>query len=178
MNKKIKIEEIKTGDNLLVSTNSWLGRTIQKFQKCKWNHAGKFIVISNVAYVCEAKNRGICLTPFVNYTNNKTKYQLLIQKPKKIFSEEEIQRMQFFMLSKCGNVGYEYVNLLLYQPIKFLTGIWIGSKTDKKGDRRYICGEWVARIDNIIRGWFEKWEDLAPVELFKSEHYKNYELEY
>jgi hypothetical protein len=173
----IGLNQAITGDNLLVSTNSWLGRAIQDFQKCKWNHAGKIVIIDDVVYVCEADKRGICLTPLTNYTNNQSRYTLLIQKPKEPFKIDELDKMVDFMLPLCGHVGYEYVNLLIYQPIKYLTGIWLGAKKPAKADKRYICGEWVARVDNEIRGWFEgEWEKIAPVDLFNSYHYTNYLL--
>lgn len=164
---------IQTGDNLLVSTDSFLGHAIQDFQRCKWNHAGKFLVINGIIYVCEADKRGICLTDFNDYVNNK-KYSLLVQKPVIPFNPIEKDHIMQFALPRCGHKRYEYLNLFVYQPIKFLTGIWLGAKTARKGDRAYICGEWVARIDNVVRGYFPKWEKLAPVDLFNSELYINY----
>lgn len=169
---------IETGDNLLVSTDSWLGRTIQKFEKNSYNHAGKLFWINNVLYVSEADKYGISLTKLTHYTNNPSKYKLLVQKPVVPFTEEEVGKMYNFAIPKSGHIKYDYINLLVYQPIKFLTfgKIWLGSKDSDKQNRRYICGEWVARIDNEIRGWFSNWSKVAPVDLYNSDKYNNFYL--
>ncbi len=58
------------------------------------------------------------------------------------------------------------------QPIKFITGKWIGGKTDK----RFICGEWVMFCYNRLRGYFPEWEKGAPVDIFKSKRFEAIEI--
>lgn len=173
------IHQIDTGDNILVSSNSWLAEEIQWFQGSIWNHAGKFIWLFERLYVCEAAENGICLTPFEDYMNSNK--GLMIQKPRNPYTDIEKKRLSEWMLPRCGHVKYEYKNLLIEQPIKYiakkLTGkeLWIGSLSEHKADKRYICGEWVMRCDNVVKGWYSrKWMPGAPVDLFHSGWYENY----
>ena len=174
------ISDVWNGDIILVSTlEGFLQGEIQKFQKNPYNHAGKLIWIRNKLYISEAVKTGIALTEISYYTSQPDKYKLLILRPKESFTEEEIDMMFGFMIPKTGHVRYEFLNLLVYQPIKFLTFglVWFGAKTDKKADKRYICGEWVARIDNVVRGYFDViWHKVAPVDLYNSEYYNHYIL--
>ena len=175
------IHDIWDGDNLLVHNNRGiLPKAIMHFQKCKWHHAGKLIWIRGELYVSEALANGIGLTHISHYTSHPDKYTLLILRPKEAFTSEEIDRMFAFMIPKTGKVKYDKINLVWHQVVKFITfgKVWLGAKTDEKADRRYICGEWVGRVDNIIRDYFDnkKWMSLAPVDLFFSRHYNHYTL--
>lgn len=173
------ISLIETGDNLLVSSKTWLAKEIQWFQDCIWNHAGKFIWLCDRLYVCESDKYGICLTPFENYSESNK--GLMIQKPIEPYTDIEKKRLSEWMLPRCGHVKYEFKNLLFEQPIKYIskaiTGkeVWIGTVSEHQADKRYICGEWVMRCDNIVKGWYsKKWMSGAPVDLFNSGYYENF----
>lgn len=172
---KIYKEHIKTGDCLLVSSYSWLAKQIQKFQDCKWNHAGMFIWIGDVLYICESYVRGICLTPFSDYENSKK--QLMVLRPTFKYDTEILENL---MLSKCGHVPYDFVNLIIHQSIKYITGkrIWIG-KREQKADKRFICGEWCAYCYHMTteKNLFPEWNKIAPEELYNDEeHFVHFDL--
>lgn len=171
MNKYTKAEiEIKTGYTLLVSSQNRLAKIIKRFQKCKWNHAGMFIEISGQLFICESKKRGICLTNWNTYLKEDKEY--LILKPKFEYNKDKLLT---FCIPYCGNVPYDFFNLLFHQPIKFWFNKWIGRKSSK-ADKRFICGEWVLYIYWMISGNFMSWHKSAPVDIFESHLFKHVEF--
>ena len=177
MNIISDIYQINTGDNLLVSTESFLGDAIQEFQKCKWNHSAKFLWLHDKLYIVEAEKRGECITPFEYYTSNPAKYQLCIQKQRITQTPLQVERWIHYALEKCGKSTYGYTNLLIAQPVKYLFGAWIGAKSlEKVENRGFICGQLVAYLDHLTYGWYpnNEWIPIAPVDLYKSGHYENF----
>jgi len=154
--------KISTGDVLLVSSSNWLGEKIQDFQKCKWNHAGIFLIIENELYLCDAQKHGIRLIRFKEY---KTSSRLMILRPKR---KVHRKKLVHFILPYVGNTPYDFVSLVLYQPIRFLFGKWIGRK-NKEANKRFTCSEWVAYIYKDV---FPEWWKAAPVDLFNSEFFE------
>lgn len=171
-------EKIETGDCLLVSSKSILAEAIQWFENCKWNHAGFFIWINDILYIIEADVHGIALTKFQDYIDGDK--GLLICKPKNPISDQTKSEMINFVVEYTGHTPYGFINLLVYQPIRYLCKkifgkeLWIGGKS--KSDRRFICGEWVAFIYNHFFGWFINWNKVAPVDIYnETEYFNHYE---
>lgn len=162
------IANIETGDVLLVSSGSWLARQIQRFQKCKYNHAGIFIKIDNELWISEALEHGLALTSITEYMLSKSK--LLVLKPKEKINEQKKEYIKNTTLNHSGKYPYEYSNLLIFQPIKFLTGLWIGRK-ENKADKRFICGEWVCFLYHEAFDIFPEWNKAAPVDLYMSDYF-------
>lgn len=161
---------IKTGDSLLVSGHSWLAKTIQDIQKAKWNHAGMFYWCYDELMVAEADRPGVVLTPFSEYINGKS--HLLILKPKFVCDGSEYGK---FILPMLGKKRYGFLNLLVAQPIKFLTRgrIWVGSNNENP--KRFICGQYVEYVYNHFNpDMFPNWVRDAPLDLFKSLHFNQY----
>ena len=169
--------QFKTSDILLVSSKGFLPDAIQEFQGNKYNHAGLILEIENVFYVCEALKYGIALTNINDYLENKSK-QLLILRSEIEPTNETKSKMINFCLPYCGNAPYEYINLLFYQPIKYIAKklfgkeIWIG-RSKAKSNKRFICGEWVAYVYNEFTFDFENWNKVAPVDLYNSKKFKH-----
>lgn len=166
-----EINIIKTGDNLLVSSKSWIGKAIQKFQKCKYNHSAMFYWAYNELFVIEADKRGVCLTPFSDYIKSDKK--LLILKP-----EFPVDGSVYgsFMLPYAGHTKYGYFNLLCAQAIKFITAgrIWLGPNNDE-ATKTFICGEFVAYVYHHFNDWlFEDWYRLAPSDLYNHSQFTHY----
>ena len=63
---------------------------------------------------------------------------------------------------------YDYLNLLVYQPIKILSlgKIWLGEK--KEDEKTFICSEWVAFVYNKTTVYsFKEQLSMIPVDFFK-----------
>jgi hypothetical protein len=167
------LKEIKTGDILLVSSQSWLARQIKLFQQCEWNHAGVMWWAYDKLFVIEADKYGICCTPFEDYYKSNKK--LMILQPYKYIDGSKIGEM---MLPYIGHTPYNFTNLLFSQPIKLITGIWLGKKGDKAA-HRMVCSEWCAYIYNRYfgKGMFDEWWKIAPKDLFYSEIFEKHLIE-
>lgn len=180
---KIKIQilpnEIKPGDVILVNSNSFVGNAIEDFQGNEFHHAGIIVKAYGIYWVVEAVETGVGFTLLTDYLKSyeRKEKDLLILRLKEDDFEIKIpeEMLMRFILPKT-KTGYDYVNLLIYQPVKFiwkkLTGkeIWIGRKRIKS-HIRFICGEWVAYLYNEFYGYFPKWHKVAPVDLYNSEKF-------
>ena len=170
---------IETGDNLLVSSEGFLPEAIQWFENCKWNHSAFFLWINNVLYVIESDGHGIALTKFQDYING---YKgLLVLKPKLPIDDKIKSEIIDYVLEYTGHTPYDFLNLLFFQPIRYITKflfskeIWIG-RSKRKANKRFICGEWVAYIYNHFFGWFINWNQVAPVDIYiNKEYFDHYE---
>jgi hypothetical protein len=153
----------------------FLPKAIQFFQRNRYNHTGVFVWLYEKLYVCEAAQRGIVLTPFKrHYYNNLNKKYDFVVKRVDLESNTREKRIDIakYMLDRCGNVPYDFINLLFYQSIKFASywilkkPIWVGGDTEK-ADKRFICGEWNCHIYHKFFGMFpDKWHKMSPSELF------------
>lgn len=168
---KIKIDELKTGDIILVSSHSWLAKQIQKFQKNKWNHAGVIIEIWGEIYVCESDKRGICLTTLTDYLNSDK--ELLICRPTYKYDSKKLTEI---MPKECGHTRYDYASLVFFQLIKQLTGKWIGKRGDK-AENAYYCSEWAAYVHNqVYPTIFTNWYEIAPKDIFENPMFTHFKI--
>ena len=166
-------EQISTGDYLLVGGTSFLAKAIRYFEKCKWNHAGMFYYIYGQLYVVEMDKPGLVLTAFSEYIKGKS--NLLIGKPK--FAVDGVEYGKY-ILPKLGKTRYGFFNLLIAQPIKFLTGkrVWLGSNDDNP--KRMICGEFVEMVYHYFNpDLFVNWKTDAPSDIFTDTHFDQYLFE-
>jgi hypothetical protein len=167
-----KLEFVDSGDILLVGTNTFLSKAIKFFQKNKYSHAGIFIWIYDELFVCESDKRGIALTKAEDYFNN-NKYDLKILKPKFDIDEKKLAKI---MLPHCGKTPYDFVSLLIYEPIRFIFGKWIGGNA-KNSANRFMCGEWCAYVINTLKpDIYNNWFKIAPVDIEKDT--ENFEVIY
>ena len=178
-------DQIKTGDVLLVSTNSWLPKAIQFFQKKQdkiggiYNHAMVACWLFGELFVIEATEKGIVLTSFQKEYIKKSRYEKIIGLRPKFETNE--QKYGEFMLPYVSNAHYDFMNLVVYQAIKFITNgkVWLGEK--KENDSDFICGEWAAFVTNRCNGenkidLIPKETEIAPIDLFESDKFIHYNI--
>ena len=168
------LKEIKTGDILLVSSQSWIARQIKLFQQCEWNHAGVMWWAYDKLFVIEADKYGICCTPFADYTSNPNKKLMILQPYKYI----DGSRMGEMMLPYIGHTPYGYTSLAFAHPVRMMFNVWIGKK-GKQAKKRMVCSEWCAYVYNKYfgKGVFDDWYKLAPKDLFYSEIFEKHLIE-
>jgi hypothetical protein len=181
---------MRTGDIILVHAEGFLPDIIHDFQKLEgkpgWelNHAGICINIGGFEYISEMK---LCCvnTAWLDYQQriNSKEITVMIGKPKIPVQYKEQEKMIDFAIRSAGNLKYEKKNLCIEQPVKilsdFLTGheVWIGAKTEKKAEKRMICGEYVAYHYHLIRDYFNKergdlfWPKIAPIDIYNSGYF-------
>jgi hypothetical protein len=184
--------KIRTTDILLVSSKSFLAKTIQGFQSIQnqeygqWNHAGLFVEISEQLFVSEAIKSGIALTKFKEYTDSNKSLMLLRPKCDVFFKMDEsffkdcVNELTAFIMPYHGRDKYGFFNLLFLQPLKMITNKWYGQNEKEMNYRadnmklRFICGQWVAYVYYEIFGVFKNWYKLAPVDLCISNNFEHY----
>lgn len=183
MQEQIKIENIMTGDCMLLSSKSWLGRQIQKFQNIQnkdggmYNHAGMFWWCYDELMVIEADKRGITITPFLKCFKEENYNSIIALRPKFPVDGSEYGK---FMLPYAGKTRYDKFNLLFAQSIKILTfgKVWIGEK--EQNQKKFICGEWVAFVYNYFNKHnliFTKPEaKIAPVDIYLSDKFIHFKI--
>ena len=168
MKNEFDLTKIKTGDILVVSTDSWLANTIQWFQSIqnkefgKYNHAMVAWWAYGKLFVTEAVQSGIVVTNFEEVYMKETKYKsILLLKPKYKVDGSKVGE---YMLSYLGKTRYGFINLIFYQSIKFITGKWIGPLSED--GIHFICGQWAAHIANFSKeNVIEDEEKVAPLDL-------------
>ncbi len=173
--KKINnnISQFRNGDILLVDTSSFLGKTIDKFQGNRFNHAGFILNVFETCYVVEAVDTGVGFTELSEYLtkyNNGELDLLILRDVKSRFFYIDTQEIIKFILPKT-KLSYHYSNLFIFQPIKYIAKklfgkeLWIGPKK-VVAEEQFICGEWVAFVYNHFTGLFDNWNKVAPVDLY------------
>lgn len=176
--------KLKTGDILLVNTNSWIGKTIAWFQGNSYHHAGIIMRDGDNVWVFEAIETGMAFTEFSEYQRNKKNkgYELLILRPKSdIWSSVSDYHFRQFCLP-LTQIRYEFKNLLGFQAIRYLSeklfglNIWIG-RSSKKSKRAFICSELVMFIYNIYHGFFEdNWHKGSPNDIYNHNYFNHIKI--
>lgn len=159
------LQIIKTGDTLLVSSRSLLGKIIQQFEKNLWNHAGMFVWRGTILYVAEMVKQGLVLTPFSEYIQGKS--NLMICQP--VFPVNEKEYWEHIE-PQLGREKYGFFNLIIAQPVKYLTNhrLWLGD-VDDNNPKRLICGEFVEKEYNFHNpAYFMNWKRDAPSDIYNS----------
>jgi hypothetical protein len=162
---------MKTGDILLVSSQSDRAKLIQKFQKKtdpvsgKWNHSGIIIMVNGVPYVYEAAEvegrkikAAIILTDMNDYLSDHYDLRVVEAPP---VNEAEFIRLAFKYLG----TPYDYFALIHDQVVRTLFNRWVG-KIGIRASKRMLCHEATMFIWNEYRpGTFPEWYagDVAKI---------------
>ena len=158
------IKKIRSGDIVLVATESWFGRTIRKVTKAKWSHVAMFLWLWGELFIIESEKNGIQLTKWtdnVYNSGNPKNMQLTYLTPNEKVNEKEIAML---MLPYVGISPYDYMGLF-NQFVYQYTGKWIGKKID--GDDKFYCSEFVAFIYNKLnKNNFPNWWEISPGQIF------------
>ena len=139
---------------------SWLSNLIYLFQG-KYTHTAVTFLKNDKLYVREMKAYGVVFTYFPNYLK-KHEGRCIVALNLRFGNEEKYNKY-------CNEnfVKYDYKNLLIWQPIKFLFSIFVGKDTPKAR----ICSEDSARCVNVFCNIIENPEKISPNELFKILNY-------
>lgn len=172
--KKIKYQSLekstlKTGDILLLKSQTFLGRLIRWFENSNYNHAGILIKIDEQIYISEADRYGIALTKFEDYEEKYGEIYILERNIK--INKKQEKQLKEFILDRTGHYPYDFVSLIFRFPIRYiiekLTGrkIWLQSKNF---DKKFTCGEWVAYvIYSIFKDkWAENFWQISPADIY------------
>ena len=142
--------EYLPGDIGLERSTGFLPRSIQLFMKVYkklkgekptevYNHAFVIIDIWGKLFVVEALGNGVNIKTFAGTYEGKSNVKY--KTPIKPYSEAEKQKISDLATSLVYDPHrYDYISLLLWQPLFVLTGKWFGKKNGKATGRFY-CSE-------------------------------------
>lgn len=121
--KKISLEELKTGDVVLVSSHSFLAEEIQKFQDYKGNHA--IIIYKNFGtiWASEAVRTGVGFNDFVEHYYKKyqdNEIDLFVFRYPEFSEKVNFKELSKFLLDHTTD-SYNIPDLLIWQLIKFIS---------------------------------------------------------
>lgn len=159
-----------TGDIILTKKRrpKLLQKLITFFQKGNpYTHAGILLSLHGSFYICDssksATSNGVRLVPLNHYVN--AEYDYLYLRFKGEVSESRRGAILDFCLRSIGQRKYDFWSLILFHPIKFITGYWCGNEET----RLVTCSEWVAFVYDTFFGIFPDYEQVKPSDLFYSE---------
>jgi hypothetical protein len=177
--KTIDVDNIKTGDIVLTQGRSFLSKLIQRFQTRKhelgrYSHSGVAWWGFGTLYLVEAQKEGIVITPFIrHYVDSKKFESVLVLRAEEYVDGSEIGRI---MMQYVGRVRYDFLNLLIHQPVQILTGGWVGANKQRK--KRFVCHEFSAHVHNryFKRLIFPNETRVNGVDIVTNEFYEHYLL--
>ena len=169
--------QIQSCDCLLVGGRSFLSKAIKFFESCPYSHGALFhrlteyetingIIYQPDLYISEMVAGGLVLTKFQDYIDGNE--DLMILRPK---FKVDADAYWNHVLPQFGHENYGFFNLLVAQPIKYVTDyrIWLGDVNDNNPSR-LICGEHVEREYNYFNpDLFVNWKRDAPADLYNSD---------
>jgi hypothetical protein len=175
--------QISSCDTLLVGGHSFLSKAIKFFEKYPYSHGALFhriteaetingVIYQPGLYISEMVAKGLVLTNFQDYIDSGS--DLMILKPK--FPVDPVIVWNH-ILPQLGKEKYGFFNLLVAQPVKYLTNyrIWLGD-VDDNNPPRLICGEHVEReFNNYNNLLFPNWKRDAPSDIYNSLLFTQYE---
>lgn len=175
---------IQTGDMMLFSYNgkspfTWL---IKKMQGNKWTHGGVACIIHDEIYVCESTFSGAGITTLEHYIDKGYDIKILKLKSDILRSRQKrIQQvMTTFMLQMCGNRSYDFANLFIYQPIKYVYR-WCNGKFSIKNDsnsaQKMMCSEYATYVHHHFFGLFPEWYGNSPHDIDQHPDYEHFEVQ-
>jgi Permuted papain-like amidase enzyme, YaeF/YiiX, C92 family len=179
MNRTDLLTQARTGQVLLVASDTFLSSAIRWFEDCDFSHAALVIIINNEPFVIEALKKGMALTKLSDYMSDKSE-KLGILHPNFAITIENEQKIIYFALPLAGRKRYGFFNLIGLQGLRYLCVKLFGQETEAdwlmdqlNTDKRLICAEACAYILNsVIPGLFPEWREIAPKDLYLSNNFK------
>lgn len=133
--------DVKTGDTLLVRSDSFLSKTIVKVMKrygkhmgyntdIIFSHAGRFIWIDDDLYVFESVSNGYNPRLFEKHYDLNESDMCIMRRKEELTPEEQKQTRKFCLHLDTISNGYQYWNFL-----QWLVYVYLHIDTFKKGGR-------------------------------------------
>jgi len=176
MRNNFNISFLEVGDIILEHTNfnpkedkvSILSVLIRFFTNNYWNHA-KYVVLDNKGRVViqEALAQGIVQrTPQEALVGR----DIIVMKPAQALNKVE-KAYYCELAEELIGVKYDYFGTLLFQLIKQLTGIWLGSRDIKLNTPKY-CSEAPITLHYFVKGIIKKPWGYAPSDIRNDNYFK------
>ena len=134
--------KLKTGDILHCTGKGILARAIMKFTKSPFSHTAVFVSVWGQDYVIDAQSDGVNLRPFEAW-KEKFNYQYRVTRVANV----DEKPFALNALSKAGVTAYDFISLVIKQPISLITGNWREERKDPT--KKMYCSEYAAWCHGI-----------------------------
>ena len=136
--------------------DAFISNCIAKATGSKVSHTG--IIAGDMVYEArgDGKYRSVISQSFTEMIKDPDLTGVWV---KQIYVEDEKQALKW-LKSRVG-WKYDFINTVVIQPIKILTGRLVGQSEDETADNKYMCGEYSA--DFLKNNWTEKKRITEPI---------------
>jgi len=149
---------LQTGDILNCKGNGVIAKLISFFTQSDFTHSAIVVVLGKDVCVLEMQKNGCELKTFDNWVKEYNYQYIAMRSNNYDISTESI-------LDYSGIHGYDFINLLIRQPLKIiksaLTRKNIVLKRERNESERFICSEMVA----TLYGW-ENPQNYTPKDIY------------
>jgi hypothetical protein len=157
-------KELKAGDILSCTGKSLLSKAIKKISKSKYSHTALVVEIWGQLFIIDSQSRGTTIKTIKDWTK-KYNYSYDISRPIEFTLE-----MKNRAIEKCGDTPYDFIGLIIFQPIMILTGKWLG-KRGKKADKKLYCSEFISYVFEMPNRYSNTPQDVYDFTI-KSKNFK------
>ena len=177
------IKDIKTGDSLLVKSDSFLSKTICKVMKhwgkknnydtsIIYSHAGRFIWIADELYVFESVDNGYNPRLFKLHYNWETNDFAVMRRKKALTIAEQKQTTTYCLHLDTISLMYQYWNFF-----QWLALVYLNINTFKEdSDKFNYCYESECKARKNLNP--DKYGKVNQTDIFDLLHDENYEIIY
>jgi hypothetical protein len=160
--------DVKSGDSVLFRNEfiwdepmTYLSAAVRFFTKCFYNHCAIIIKDWDIPFINESNAKGVITRPMQEHIE-RTKTKIIILRPKFAFDEKE------FCIRANSLLGtkYGFSDLLFYQLLYRVTGIWKGRTEQAAINDGMVCSEYVAWCYNLPNWWLYSSGELLNSGLF------------
>jgi len=150
------IQNLETGDILHCYKDAFIANHIKAFTKSKYNHTATVLEIYGRLYVIDSQKDGTNIRPLTDWLK---KYKYSFDVTKAHFNKRKKEEYSRKALSKAGVTKYDYVSLLLWQPIYIVTGKWHGKK-EESAQKKMYCSEYIGWLHDVPNYWEKSPQDI------------------
>lgn len=139
-------KDLKTGDVLHCRGNGIIARLIMWATKSKWSHTAVYIEVYGQPFIIEAQANGVNLKSYYEWLK-KYGYYYEVSRNRHL-TDHKLFALSIMALS--GVKGYDFVSLLIRQPISLITGRWRKRKVE---DDRFYCSEFAMYAHDVEKSY-------------------------
>lgn len=127
--------KLQTGDILHCTGKGIISRMIMWATKSNFSHTAVFLEIWGQPYIIEAQKNGVNVKTLEEW-QKKYNYKYIVHRNPCLINTH---RYSIRAMSIVGVTGYDFISLLLRQPLSLITGRWA---RERKPEDKMYCSEY------------------------------------
>jgi len=139
-------ENLQTGDVLHCRGKGIIPKLIMWATKSQWSHTAIFIWCWGQPFIIEAQAKGVHIIPYYEWLK-KYSYDFEVSRNKNLV---DYKLFAVQAMSVLGTTGYDFVSLLIRQPLLIITGKW---RKQKFEESRMYCSEFALWCHDVEKAY-------------------------